>query len=60
MKVGELPLFRAVREARVMLREGVPLNQACTLAARKHAVDAHTVAGFVRTARVELQQEAAS
>ena len=51
MKLRELPLFKAVREARVMLREGVPLNQACVLAARKHTVDAHTVAGFVRVAR---------
>jgi hypothetical protein len=34
-----------------MLREGVPLNQACVLAARKHTVDAHTVAGFVRVAQ---------
>lgn len=51
MKMRELPLFRAVSDARLALRQGAPLDHACADAARRFNVAVHAVAGFVLIAQ---------
>ena len=51
MKLRELPLFRAVTEARQALRKGTPLDAAVAEAAQRFCVAPHTIAGFVLIAQ---------
>jgi 2-methylaconitate cis-trans-isomerase PrpF len=47
MKLRELPLFRAVTEARHAVRNGTPLDDAAEQAGKQHHVEPHHVAGFL-------------
>jgi hypothetical protein len=51
MKLRELPLFRAVTDARHAVRNGIPLDHACADAAQRFSVAPHMIAGFVLIAQ---------